>query len=129
MGAVIVHYQIDCLVEWQSSLIPDLFEELSCGYLGRRLMQLVDEATRHAVADAAKHGDTRESRTWNSDFDISTLGHVGRGWLGPGVHRGLIHVAERDLLLNQLRQVNYKRFSVLQPRRGLEMLVPIACTP
>ena len=63
MSAVIVHYQIDCLVEWQSSLVPDLFEELSCGYLGRGLMQLVDEATRHAVANAAKHRDTRESRT------------------------------------------------------------------
>ena len=129
VGAVIVHDQIDWLTRRQSGFVPDLLKKHSHADLVSRLVELVDEAARHAVADAAEDSYAREAGARNCDSDRAAPGHVGRGWLGSGVHRSLVDVAERDLVLDQLRKLDYERQSVLQPRGGPDMLIPVAGTP
>ena len=57
VGAMVVYVFIDGFVSGQRGFVPDLFEKQSHGHLGGGLVQLVDKAPGHAVADAAKHGD------------------------------------------------------------------------
>jgi hypothetical protein len=54
---MVVHDYIDSFISRQSGFFPDLFEKQSHRYLGRGLVELVDKASRHAVSNAAKHGD------------------------------------------------------------------------